>query len=467
MSGVPTLWRAMEALPAGAALLTRVLTYLDTVSLVSLLQVEKRSRNSARKLFAASQRARARLALASLCFSRLRVEFQAYYQVLETHNIPRSSDPRVPPRVVSLWTERGQVDGGSVTLKPNELPSVHKDGVTIRFVSDLNAAGKRPMLSNVVQRNRRIYTMVTVKLLRSNSAGENRGSATGDGLVLRSYSYLKEFGEWKTPTLPEKRMLAAASVGSRHGRFDLCSQDGSVILELEVPTGTDAQTDYFLVKQATVSIHMQELLQQHFHSLRPIRSLPEPTRRESCSISITFRSMTGGLVAKCCTPGYITVEQQNGEDEAAQASEDRPRQRTGIEKFEIVTCRTDSDSDRSVKIALPTDPGYAWIEVRGTDEGTPSRSSMYFYAVALHYGSRLVPGQSDSRVVQLNWLPGVLESFPTLESRHRRCLKGNLRMVTSSHAGTLQELTLVAQRLPAARLERYAARIESYTRHEA
>ncbi|KAE9281618.1 hypothetical protein PR003_g27628 [Phytophthora rubi] len=203
---------------------------------ISLLQVEKRSRNSARKLFAASQRARARLALASLCFSRLRVEFQAYYQVLETHNIPRSSDPRVPPRVVSLWTERGQVDGGSVTLKPNELPSVHKDGVTIRFVSDLNAAGKRPMLSNVVQRNRRIYTMVTVKLLRSNSAGENRGSATGDGLVLRSYSYLKEFGEWKTPTLPEKRMLAAASVGSRHGRFDLGSQDGSVILELEVPT---------------------------------------------------------------------------------------------------------------------------------------------------------------------------------------------------------------------------------------
>lgn len=315
-----------------------------------------------------------------------------------------------------------------MTLKPIELPNVHKDGITTRFVADANAAGKRPMLTNVVQRNRRIYTMITVKLLRSGSANDTRENAAGDGLVLRSYSYLKEFGEWKTPTLPEKRMLAVASVGSRRGRFDLCSQDGSMVLELEVPTGTDAQTDYYLVKQASVSIHMQELLQQHFHSLRPIRSLPEPSRRESCNISIAFRSMDGALVTGCCISGYITVERQDsGEDEAAQDGQERPRQRTGIEKFEIVTCRHDDDSERSVKMVLPTDPGYTWIEVRGTDEGAPSRRPrLYFYAVALHYGSRQVPEQRDLRVMQLNWLPGVLESFPTLESRRRRCLKGNL-----------------------------------------
>lgn len=110
-AGVPTLWRAMEALPACAELLTCVLAYLDAVSIARLLQVEKRSRKSIQKQFATFQRTRARLALASLCFSRLRVEFQAYYQVLETQNIPRSSDPRVPPRVVSIWTERGQVTG--------------------------------------------------------------------------------------------------------------------------------------------------------------------------------------------------------------------------------------------------------------------------------------------------------------------------------------------------------------------
>jgi hypothetical protein len=114
-SGVPALWRAMEALPAGAELLTAVLTCLDAASILALLQVEKRSRRSVRKIFTTFQRARGRLALASLCFARLRVEFQTYYQELETQNIPRSSDPRVPPRVVSIWAERGQVSWKSET----------------------------------------------------------------------------------------------------------------------------------------------------------------------------------------------------------------------------------------------------------------------------------------------------------------------------------------------------------------
>ncbi|POM78508.1 LOW QUALITY PROTEIN: Hypothetical protein PHPALM_3956 [Phytophthora palmivora] len=356
-SGVPTLWRATETLPAGAELLTRVITYIDAASIVRLLQVEKRSRRSVQKLFTTFQRVRGRLALASLCFSRLRMEFQSYYQELETQNIPRSSDPRVPPRVVSIWTERGEVASGSVSLKPVELPSVHKDGVTAHFVADVNSAGKRPMLTNVVQRNRRIYTMITVKL----------HSVHGGGVVLRNYSYLKEFGEWKTPTVSEKCMLASACVGTQRGRFDLISQDGTVVLELEVPTGTDAQTDYYLVKQATVVIHMQELLQLHFHSLRPIGSLPEPTRHEPCSISVSFRSMTGNLLSGCCVSGYVAVERQDDEalpESTSGVDQDRPRQRSAVEKFEIVTCRADCNSGQTTMVALPSDPGYAWFEMK-------------------------------------------------------------------------------------------------------
>ncbi|KUF75742.1 hypothetical protein AM587_10010424 [Phytophthora nicotianae] len=464
---IPTLWRRMEALPAGAELFTRVLMFLDVVSISRLLYVEKRSRTSVRMLFSTIQTIRARLALASLCFSRLRVEFQAYYQVLETRNIPRSDDPRVPPRVVSVWTERGQVAGASMTLKPAELPGVHADGVTSRFSVYSSAMGNRPMLTNVVQTNRRIYTMVTVKLLRHGGSGDEENSSA-DGLVLRSFSYLKEFGEWKTPTLPEKRNLAAASIGSHRGRFDLTSQDGSVALELEVPTGTDAQTDYYLVKQATVSIHMQELLQLHFKSLRPVKSLPEPSRREVCTISIAFRSMAGNLTTRCCLPGYIVVERQHDVSPTEDtARRDQSRQQTGVEQFEVVTCRANCSSDQNIKVKLPDDPGYAWLGVRGINEAaSSSRSSLYFYAVALHYGARQVPGNGDLQALQLNWLPGLLEFFPTLESRRRRCLKGNLRVVTSSNGGMLQELTLVAQRLSTSRLERYAARIESYTRHE-
>uniref|UniRef100_H3GDK9 F-box domain-containing protein n=1 Tax=Phytophthora ramorum TaxID=164328 RepID=H3GDK9_PHYRM len=294
---------------------TCVLAFLDAVSLTRLLQVEKRSCTSVRKLVHSFHTARARLALASLCFSRLRVEFQAYYQELETRNIPRSSDPRVPPRVVSIWTERGQVADGSVTLQPVELPSVHKDGVTARFVGDVDdAAKRRPMLTNVVQRNRRIYTMVSIKLLQSGSDAEDNESGDGGGLVLRRYSYLKEFGEWKTPTLPEKRMLAAASIGSRRGRFDLCSQDGSAVLELDVPSGTDAQTDYYL--------------------------------------------------------------------------------RTGVEKFEVATCRADSSFGRSIKVALPSDPGYVWLEWHCTTERGKSQSMVicepYSSIGYLAYSSRFL-----------------------------------------------------------------------------
>ncbi|KAF4040325.1 hypothetical protein GN244_ATG07520 [Phytophthora infestans] len=349
---------------------------------------------------------------------------------------------------------------GAVSLKPVELPDVHANGLTAHFLAASNTAGNRPMLMNVVQTNRRIYTMITVKLLQS---GDNQDrNDTSTELVLRSYSYLKEFGEWKTPTLPEKHKLAAANFGSHRGQFDLISQDGSVDLGLEVPRGTDAQIDYYLVKQATVSIHIQELLQVYFISLRPIKSLPEPSHREACNISITLRETSYTLL--CAWVYYGRTATSSTESTTPR---NQSRQRTGIENFEVVTCRGNCNSDKRTKVNLPTDPGYAWLEVRSMNEAALSRRScLYYYAVALHHGAKKVPGSGDSRAMQFNWLPGLLESFPTLESRQRRCLKGNLRMMTSSNGSMLQELTLVAQRLPTARLERYAARIQSYTRHE-
>ncbi|RLN88291.1 hypothetical protein BBJ28_00009171 [Nothophytophthora sp. Chile5] len=457
-AGVPSLWRTADASRGGSELLIRVLSFLDGADVVRLLAVEQRCRTRIAKLVKRFQRGRARLALAMWCFSRLRVEFQAYYQELDTLRIPRANDPRVPPRVISFWTEKG---------KPTQ----------------------RPMLTNVVQTQRRIYTVVTVKLLERD---DNEG-----GRVLRQSSYLKEFGEWKTPTIPEKRRLAAASSGSRQARYDLVSQDGSIALELDVPAGTDAQTDYYLVKQTAVSLHMQELLQHHFQSLRPIRSLPEPARPEACTISVTFRTIEGKAVSRCCVAGNVVVERQDGEGAEVSASPSTateaaaadgsvreqqqqlladparasPRQLTGVERFEVVTCRADCGQDSSgngVKLALPSDPGYVWLEVRGMDASTSfNRSTLYFYAVALHHGAQQESERGELRSLQCNWLPGVLESFPTPESRRRRCLKGSLRVVTESTINTLQDLALVAQRLPSARLERYAARIESYTRHEA
>ncbi|ETN02728.1 hypothetical protein PPTG_15483 [Phytophthora nicotianae INRA-310] len=173
--------------------------------------------------------------------------------------------------------------------------------------------------------------------------------------------------------------------------------------------------------------------------------------------------MAGNLTTRCCLPGYIVVERQHDVSPTEDtARRDQSRQQTGVEQFEVVTCRANCSSDQNIKVKLPDDPGYAWLGVRGINEAaSSSRSSLYFYAVALHYGARQVPGNGDLQALQLNWLPGLLEFFPTLESRRRRCLKGNLRVVTSSNGGMLQELTLVAQRLSTSRLERYAAQIES------
>lgn len=158
-----------------------------------------------------------------------------------------------------------QVEGGTVTLTPSSLPLVHEDGLIAQF--NMNAHEK-PMLTSVVQTQRRIYTMVSVKLSRNHA---------GDGPVampttLREYSYIKEFGEWAAPSPAEKRLYDQR--GGASCRVDLLTQDGSMALELDVPSGADSLMDYYLVKKAVVNIHMAELLQHYFQSLRPPRAFP-------------------------------------------------------------------------------------------------------------------------------------------------------------------------------------------------
>lgn len=180
------------------------------------------------------------------------------------------------------WVALRQVEGGTVTLKPSALPFVHADGLTVHFSVD---PSDKPMLTNVAQTQRRIYTMVTVKLLNRSADGDS--SDDGAAIVLRQYSYVREFGEWSAPTAPEKRRFDLQS--DTPCRFDLVTRDGSVALELQVPAGAgDLQVDYYLVKKAVVNIHMAELLQHFFHSLRPTRALPTFAThfRTECVISV-------------------------------------------------------------------------------------------------------------------------------------------------------------------------------------
>lgn len=146
------------------------------------------------------------------------------------------------------------------------------------------------MLTNVVQTQRRIYTMATVKLLRRHRAlpgtersansdsharthnRDDNNSETDDAVVLRQYSYIKEFHEWIAPPAGLKQHLDR--VGHAPCRVDLHTQDGSLALELDVPSGADSLLDYYLVKRAVVHIHMNELLERFFAALRPPQQLP-------------------------------------------------------------------------------------------------------------------------------------------------------------------------------------------------
>lgn len=174
-----------------------------------------------------------------------------------------------------------------MTLTPSALPVAHCDGMCAQFVVD-SASETKPMLTNVVQTQRRIYTMVTVKL-RSNTPEDATAAAT----VLRQYCYIKEFGEWVAPTPVAKRLYDAGGSGSPC-RYDLVTQDGSMVLELDVPAGADSLMDYYLVKKAVVNIHMSELLQHFFQKLRPPKPLPAPAasahQPAECIISVSTLS---------------------------------------------------------------------------------------------------------------------------------------------------------------------------------
>lgn len=93
------------------ALVRHLVSFLCSDDALHLAQTHRVCLTAVRVGIRDFQRRSARLALALYCMRSLRIEFQSYYQELETQRIARSqtNDPRVPPRVVSIWSERGKV----------------------------------------------------------------------------------------------------------------------------------------------------------------------------------------------------------------------------------------------------------------------------------------------------------------------------------------------------------------------
>lgn len=172
--------------------------------------------------------------------------------------------------------------------------------------------------------------------------------------------------------------------------------------------------------------------------------------------------MTGELQGRYSVPSQISIERQQQQNEASTASGSSPPSATAMEHFDIVTCKALLHGsivyDKRPKIELPNDPGYLWLRIWDA-----ASKQIYYHAVVLHQGASTLLGVASIRT---QWLPGLLEYFPTLDSRQRRCLKGHLTISSSTESGELKEIVIVAQHIGASRLEQYAATVHSYTRIE-
>lgn len=93
------------------ALVQHLLCFLHGDDVLHLIQIHRTCLHAILPIIQQYKRRTGRLALAIWCLRHLQLEFQSYYQVLDTQRVPRSQshDPRVPPRVVSFWSERGKV----------------------------------------------------------------------------------------------------------------------------------------------------------------------------------------------------------------------------------------------------------------------------------------------------------------------------------------------------------------------
>lgn len=127
-----------------------------------------------------------------------------------------------------------------------------------------------------------------------------------------------------------------------------------------------------------------------------------------------------------------------------------------MEAFEIITCSVVKPVDPQLALPLPKEPGYCFLDVRDRDS-----QQLYFYSAILHRGAQREEMHS---ALNLRWLPGVLEFYPTPDALHRRALKGRMHLSTHLGSDVLHELSIVAQHLSGDTLERYAASIQSYTR---
>ncbi|KAJ0396583.1 hypothetical protein P43SY_003324 [Pythium insidiosum] len=246
-----------------------LLTFLSAADVGRLARVDRQSRRAVTRALRDFRQRSARLSLSLWVLRHLECDVQSFYQELQTHTVPRSEtgDARVPPRVVSVWAERGVVPA-------------------IRFSSDEAPA----VLANVERQGHRIYSVLTLRLRLPPRDGHQDARV----IPLRTMTYLPASHEWRA------RLSAAEKTRlQRHGamcRFDLISADGSIALELALPPRTDALLDYYLIQRVVAVVSIQELLERA--SVLPLLLSTVSIEKSGTFYSLVLGSLTGKVLVQ-------------------------------------------------------------------------------------------------------------------------------------------------------------------------
>ncbi|KAF0683543.1 Aste57867_24400 [Aphanomyces stellatus] len=354
----------------------------------------------------------------------LRVEVLVYTQEARQYSVPRSDDPRVPPRVQTIWTEEGTVPSETVSLPMNLLPFVHPSRHLVSCSVDCRHLATKPMLVHTVRGTKSLYTVLRIV---------RRG-----GAELRRYVYQKHKGDLTPVPVAEKQRWTDAK--SAH-RFDVASLDGACQLELHVPVHLDGMIDCFNIHRMGFFLHKHELFP---HVPRP--ALAFETTAVACHVQVAFYDMAEILVCQYHARGTLALEPPAATASAA-PSPPPSSVATAVQDLQVFKATFTSIADVVPWSKLHA-PGIICLSVFADDN--PSTS--LFHVVCLHAGA------TDALALTARWVPGLLEYALAPQTLERRPLKGWL---TLTHATTPPQLQLVFQHLT--HLDRFAARLVSST----
>ncbi|CAK4257842.1 unnamed protein product [Aphanomyces euteiches] len=401
-----------------------VTLFLDTTSTLAWIQTCRVHRTWFRAQHRQWNEFRAGIAMAHYIRRHLRVQLQVHSQEAQQHSIPRSDDPRVPPRVETLWIEHGPMASETVVI-PTEmlLPFQHPRRNLVTLNADCKTLSTPPMLVHAVNGTRRLYSVIRLVQLHGDDEDTSK--------ELRRFIYHPQMGDLKAVPLLEKHQWAREG----HPRFDVVSMDGACQLELNVPAHVEATVDCYHIQRIEIAFHKFELFPLTYH-----RSLAG-----DCNLQMTFYDAKNKCVGYIHASGSLGLEPSSFSTPQPTAASGR----TAIEALQVYSLRPSVKSMRPAHLGkLLRHPGMVVFSIH-------SNSSVILHSLCLHNGT------TTSQALKANWDPGCLEYALAPQTLDRRLLKGWLSLAFDADAAAVTEMNVAFQYVPPERLQRYAARFVS------